>query len=91
MKSKKHLEKQNDNEMTIPELFFEENIEIKKIYNPNSKKKARDNIKLDDSQLKKELAKRWLIHLTLLIEQWELDLILLWKATILILTMQILN
>ena len=47
--------------MIIPEWLFKENIEnkIKKIYNPISLKKlARNNIKLDDKQLNKELAKK---------------------------------
>ena len=48
-------------EMIIPEWLFQEPIEnkIKKIYNPRSLKQlARDNIRLDDKQLKKELARK---------------------------------
>ena len=42
--------------MIIPEWLFQEPVEIKidKIYNPKSLKQyARDNIELDDKQLKK--------------------------------------
>ena len=59
LRTKKHLEKMNQNEMIIPERFFQEPIEnkINKIYNPKSLKQlARNNIKLDDKQLNKELA-----------------------------------
>ena len=48
-------------EMIIPEWLFQEPIEnkLKKIYNPGSLKQlARDNIRLDDKQLNKELAKK---------------------------------
>ena len=61
MKSKKHLENMKQNEMIIPEWLFQEPVEnkIKKIYNPKSLKQlARNNIKLDDKQLNKELAKK---------------------------------
>ena len=47
--------------MIIPEWLFQESGEskIKKIYNPNSLRQiARDNIRLDDEQLNKELARR---------------------------------
>ena len=47
--------------MIIPEWLFQEPSEnnTKKIYNPNSLKQlARDNIKLDDKQLNKKLAKK---------------------------------
>ena len=47
--------------MNIPEWFFEEPIEIKnlKIYKPKPLKQlARDNNKIDDKQLKKELAEK---------------------------------
>ena len=47
--------------MIIPEWLFQEPVEnkIKKIYNPKSLKQlARNNIKLDDKQLNKELAKK---------------------------------
>ena len=49
------------NEMIMPEWLFKEPIEnkIKKIYNPKSLKQlARDNFRLDDKQLNKELARR---------------------------------
>ena len=61
LRSKKHIENIKQNEMIIPEWLFREPIEnkIKKIYNPISLKKlARNNIKLDDKQLNKELAKK---------------------------------
>ena len=61
LRSKKHLENMKQNEMIIPEWLFQEPIEnkIKKIYNPKSLKQlARNNIKLDDKQLNKELAKK---------------------------------
>ena len=61
LRSKKHLENMKQNEMIIPEWLFQEPIEnkIKKIYNPKSLKElARNNIKLDDKQLNKELAKK---------------------------------
>ena len=61
LRSKKHIEKIKQNDMIIPEWIFQEPVEnkIKKIYNPKSfKQLARNNIKLDDNQLKKELAKK---------------------------------
>ena len=61
LKSKKHLENLKQNEMIIPEWLFREPVEnkINKIYNPKSLKQlARNNIKLDDKQLNKELARR---------------------------------
>ena len=63
LRSKKHLEKIKQNEMIIPEWLFQEPIEneIGKIYNPKSLKQiARDNIRLDDKQLNKEVAKKML-------------------------------
>ena len=63
LKSKKHLENKKQNEMIIPEWLFQEPVEnkIKKLYNPKSLKQlARNNIKLDDKQLNKELAKKML-------------------------------
>ena len=63
MKSKKHIENMKQNEMIIPEWLFQEPVEnkIKKIYNPRSLKQiARNNIKLDDKQLNKEIAKKML-------------------------------
>ena len=61
LRSKKHLENMKQNEMIIPEWLFQEPVEkkINKIYNPRSLKQlARDNIRLDDKQLNKELAKK---------------------------------
>ena len=61
LKSKKHLENIKQNEMIIPDWLFQESVEnkLKKIYNPRSLKQiARDNIRLDDKQLNKELAKK---------------------------------
>ena len=60
LRSKKHIENLKRNEMIIPEWLFQEPVEkkINKVYNPKSLKQlARNNIKLDDKQLKKELAK----------------------------------
>ena len=60
LRSKKHLENIKQNEMIIPDWLFQEPVETKinKIYNPKSLKQlARDNIRLDDKQLNKELAK----------------------------------
>ena len=60
LRSKTHLENMKQNEMIIPEWLFQEPVEnkIKTIYNPKSLKQlARNNIKLDDKQLNKELAK----------------------------------
>ena len=62
-RSKKHLENMKQNEMIIPEWLFKEPVEnkIKKIYNPKSLKQiARNNIKLNDKQLNKEIAKKML-------------------------------
>ena len=61
LRSKKHIENMKQSEMIILEWLFQEPIEnkIKKIYNPRSLKQiARDNIRLDDKQLNKELAKK---------------------------------
>ena len=61
LRSKNHLENMKQNEMIIPEWFFLEPVEnkVKKIYNPKPLRQlARDNIRLDDRQLKKELAKK---------------------------------
>ena len=61
LRSKKHIENMKQNEMIIPEWLFREPVEnkINKIYNPRSLKQiARDNIRLDDKQLNKELAKK---------------------------------
>ena len=61
LKSKKHLENKKQNEMIIPEWLFSEPFEKKiiKLYSPESLKQiTRDNIRLDDKQLNKELAKK---------------------------------
>ena len=63
LRSKKHIENMKQNEMIIPEWLFQEPVEnkINKMYNPKSLKQlARNNIKLDDKQLNKELAKKML-------------------------------
>ena len=59
LRSKKHIENMKQNELIIPEWLFQEPVEnkINKINNPKSLKQlARNNIKLDDKQLNKELA-----------------------------------
>ena len=61
LRSEKHLENIKQNEMIILERLFQEPVEnkINKIYNPKSLKHlARDNIRLDDKQLNKELARK---------------------------------
>ena len=61
LRSKKHIENIKQNEMIIPEWLFQEPVENKKnkIHNPRSLKQiSRDNIILDDRQLRKELAKK---------------------------------
>ena len=60
LRSKKLLEKVKQNEMIIPDWSYQELVEnkIKKIYNPRSLKQiARDNVRLDNKRLNKELAK----------------------------------
>ena len=61
LRGKKHLENEKQNVFMIPEWLLKEPIHntITKIYNPKSLKQiARDNIKLDDKQLNKEIAKK---------------------------------
>ena len=61
LRSKKHLENIKHNELIIPDWLFREPVEnkINKIYNPKSLKQiARNNIRLNDKQLNKELAKK---------------------------------
>ena len=61
MRIKKHLENIKQNELIIREWLLQEPVEnkIRKIYNPKSLKQlARDNIRLDDKQLNKELARK---------------------------------
>ena len=65
LRIKKHLVNMKKNEMIIPEWLFQEPVEkkINKIYNPRSLKQiARDNIRLDDRQLNRELAKKMINH-----------------------------
>ena len=65
MRSKEHLEKEKHNEMIIPEWLFKEPIEnkTKELYNPKTlKQTAIENIKLDDKQLNKEIAKKKMIN-----------------------------
>ena len=71
--SKKHLDKIRQNEIIIPEWLTKEeqtpiNKKNQKAYNPKTlKQKARENIKLDDKELDKELVKRRLIQIISLI------------------------
>ena len=61
LRSKKHLENIKQNELVIPERLFQEPVEnkVNRIYNPKSLEQlARNNIKLDDKQLNKELAEK---------------------------------
>ena len=59
LKSKKHLEKLEQNERIIPEWFFKEEKtpikkKIQKVYNPKTLKQlAREKIKLDDKEFAK--------------------------------------
>ena len=61
LRSKKHIENLKQKEKIIPEWFFQVLVgnKINKIYNPKPLRQlARDNIRLDDRQLNKELAKK---------------------------------
>ena len=63
LRSKRHLVNMKQNEMIIPDWLFQEPIEnkIKKLNNLKSLKQiARDNIKLEDKHIKKELAEKML-------------------------------
>ena len=63
-RSKKHIENMKQNEVIISEWLFQEPVEnkIRKLYNPKSLKQiARNDIKLDDTHLNKELARRTII------------------------------
>ena len=63
LRSKKHLEKEKQNELIILEWLFKEPIEynIEKIYNTKTLKQVgRDKVKIDDKELNKELAKKML-------------------------------
>ena len=74
LRSKKQLEKINGNEMIIPEwLFTQEQTpteeEIQKVYNPKTlKQTARQNFNTNDQDIDKELAKKCLIHIILLMK-----------------------
>ena len=61
LRSKKKFKNEKLIELIIPERLFQEPVEnkIKKIYNPKSFKEiARENIKLNDKQMIKDLAKK---------------------------------
>ena len=61
LRSKYQLENEKQNELIIPKCLFKEPIDnkIEKLYNLKSLKQlARDNIKLDDKQLNKDLSKK---------------------------------
>ena len=59
LRSKKHVENMKQNEMIIPDWLFQEPVDKKNIYNPKPLRQlARDNIRLDDRQLNKELARK---------------------------------
>ena len=61
LRSEKHIERMKQNEKIIPEWLFQEPIEnnIRKVYNTKSLKQlARNHIRLDDKQIKKELARK---------------------------------
>ena len=64
LRSKKHIEDTKQNEMIIPEWFLKEEQtpikkKIQKVYNPKTLKQiARENIKMNDKDLDKEIAKK---------------------------------
>ena len=64
LRSKKHLENIKQNEMIIPERLFKEEgspikKKIQKVYNPKTLQQlARQNIKMNDKELDKEIAKK---------------------------------
>ena len=64
LRSKKHLENIKQNEMIIPEWLFKEERspikkKIQKVYNPKTLQQlARQNIKINDKELDKEIAKK---------------------------------
>ena len=64
LRSKKHLENIKQNEIMIPEWLFKEEEtpiknKIKKVYNPKTLKQiAGQNVKTNDKELDKELAKK---------------------------------
>ena len=64
LRSKKHLENIEHNEMIIPERLFKEERspikkKIQKVYNPKTLQQlARQNIKMNDKEVDKEIAKK---------------------------------
>ena len=59
LRSKMHIQNEKTNNMIIPDWLFQEPVENKKVYNPKTLKQiAKENIKIDDKQLNKDLAKR---------------------------------
>ena len=64
LRSKKHLQNVKQNEMNIPEWLFKREQtpnkkKIPKVYNPKTLKQiARQNIKINDEELDKEVAKK---------------------------------
>ena len=64
LRSKKHLENIEQNEIIIPEWLFKEERspikkKIQKVFNPKTLKQiARQNIKLNDKELDKDIAKK---------------------------------
>ena len=61
LRSKKHIENTKQNEMIIPEWLFQEPVEnkVNRIHNPKPLRQiARDNIRLHDKQLNKELGRK---------------------------------
>ena len=63
LRNKKHLGNEKHNEMTVPEWLFKEEQppiknKTKKVYNPKTLKHiARENDKINDKEIDKELAK----------------------------------
>ena len=60
LRSQKHLEKEKESELIIPKWLFQDPIgkKIQKLFNPKTLKQiARNNIRLHDKQLNKEIAK----------------------------------
>ena len=64
LRSKKHLENVEENEMIIPDWLFKEERspikkKIQKLFNPKTLQQlARQNIKMNDKELDKEIAKK---------------------------------
>ena len=74
LRSKRHSENIIQNGIIMPEWLFKEGQaptknKIIKIDNPKTLKQiARENIKLNDKKVDKEVAKKWLIHTILLLK-----------------------